>query len=126
MKRLVISLVMLVLIIGFSVANTLTLYRVRNELSNYLNVMEQKVEAEGAQAVVEDAADFQKLWLEREDRLTRFIRHSDLEQITWDSARLPYLAKYGDIGELSAEISRVRLQINHLWETQVPRWRTVL
>lgn len=126
MKRLIISLVMLAVIISFSVTNTFTLYHIRIELSDYLEAMSQKLEQNGPQSIVEDAQQFQTLWLEREEKLMRFIRHADLEQITWDSARLPYLAFYGDVGELSAEINRIRLQINHLWETQIPRLHTVL
>lgn len=125
MKRLIISLVMVALIIAFSISNTVTLYNVRGELNEYLNNMAQKLEGGEAQDVVEDTQQFQKLWLDREEKLVRFIRHTDLEQITWDCARLPYLAKYGDMAELTAEINRIQLQINHLWETQVPRIRTV-
>ena len=125
MKRLIISLVMVALIIAFSISNTVTLYNVRGELNEHLNNMAQKLEGGEAQDVVEDTQQFQQLWLDREEKLVRFIRHTDLEQITWDCARLPYLAKYGDMAELTAEINRIQLQINHLWETQVPRSRTV-
>ncbi|MBC8545550.1 DUF4363 family protein [Clostridiaceae bacterium NSJ-31] len=125
MKRLIISLVMVALIIAFSISNTVTLYNVRGELNEHLNNMAQKLEGGEAQDVVEDTQQFQQLWLDREEKLVRFIRHTDLEQITWDCARLPYLAKYGDMAELTAEINRIQLQINHLWETQVPRIRTV-
>ncbi len=125
MKRLIISLVMVALIIAFSISNTVTLYNVRGELNEHLNNMAQKLDGGEAQDVVEDTQQFQQLWLDREEKLVRFIRHTDLEQITWDCARLPYLAKYGDMAELTAEINRIQLQINHLWETQVPRIRTV-
>lgn len=125
MKRLVVSIVMLVLILLLSVMNTFTLYNIRVELTQVLQNISDKLEAEGPHAVVKDAEEFEKLWLEREEKLLRFIRHSDLEQITWDSARLPYLAKYGDTAELAAELNRIHLQVNHLWETQVPRLQTV-
>lgn len=125
MKRLVVSIVMLVLILLLSVMNTFTLYNIRVELTQVLQNISDKLEAEGPHAVVKDAEEFEKLWLEREEKLLRFIRHSDLEQITWDSARLPYLAKYGDTAELAAELNRIHLQVNHLWETQVPRFQTV-
>lgn len=125
MKRPVVSIVMLVLILLLSVMNTFTLYNIRVELTQVLQNISDKLEAEGPHAVVKDAEEFEKLWLEREEKLLRFIRHSDLEQITWDSARLPYLAKYGDTAELAAELNRIHLQVNHLWETQVPRLQTV-
>ena len=125
MKRLIISLVMVALIITFSIVNTVTLYNIRGELNEYLNAISQKLNSGEAQDVVEDTQRFQEIWLDREEKLVRFIRHTDLEQITWDCARLPYLAKYGDMAELTAEISRIQLQINHLWETQVPRIRTI-
>ncbi|WP_312640624.1 DUF4363 family protein [Hydrogenoanaerobacterium sp.] len=125
MKRLIISLLMVALIITFSIINSITLYKIRIELSDYLEGMSQKLESGSMQEVMEDAQKFKELWHDREEKLVRFIRHSDLEQITWDSARLPELAKYGDIAELAAEIKRIQLQVDHLWETQIPRFRTV-
>ena len=126
MRRLIISIVMLLGILTLSVVNLFTLNTVRTELTNELDVMMDTLEREGdPTAVIQDALDFEQLWLDREEKLIKFMRHSDLEQITWDSARLPYLARYGDMPELTAEVNRIRLQVNHLWETQLPRWTTV-
>lgn len=126
MKRLVLSLLMIAGIISFSIYNTVTLYNIKNELTGVLAEMADTVEREGAPAAVEQAERFAALWLEREETLMQFIRHNDLEPITWNSARLPHLAKYGDTAELMAEINSIYLQVNHLWETQTPRARTVL
>ena len=126
MRRLIISLVMLAGILFLSAFNLYTLYQIRGELVGDLDAMMQKLEqGQDPTAVTMDALEFEELWLDREEKLVKFIRHADLEQITWDSARLPYLARYGDLSELAAEINRIRLQVNHLWESQFPRWRTV-
>ncbi|RPF48307.1 uncharacterized protein DUF4363 [Hydrogenoanaerobacterium saccharovorans] len=122
---MIISLLMIALIVTLSIMNSITLYKIRIELSDYLENMTQKLYNGSAQDIVEDTENFKELWHEREEKLVRFIRHSDLEQITWDSARLPELARYGDTSELAAEIKRIQLQVNHLWETQMPRLRTV-
>ena len=126
MKRLIISIVILCGIITFSIVNTITLYNVRIEISDYLMNMSENVEKNGAESVIKQTEEFAQLWLKHEEKLMQFIRHSDLEPITCDVARLPYLAKYNDIAELMAEINSIHLQINHLWETQTPRFRTVL
>ncbi|MEF9853507.1 MAG: DUF4363 family protein [Hydrogenoanaerobacterium sp.] len=126
MKRLVISIIMVAVMISMSVMNTITLYNTRDELTAILKSMAQTVEHDGAAAVSKDAEAFTLLWLKHEKKLMQFIRHSDLEPITWNSARLTHLAKYEDTAELMAEINSVYLQINHLCETQTPSLQTVL
>lgn len=126
MRRLIISIFLLLGIFALSIYNLYTLHTARGELLVRLDGMMNILETTNdPAAAVDKAVEFESFWLEREESLIKFIRHSDLEQITWDSARLPYLARYGDMSELTAEINRIRLQVNHLWETQLPRWRTV-
>lgn len=126
MRRLIISIGLVLGIFALSIYNLYTLNVTRGELLHELDSMMELLETTNdPAAAVNSAVEFEKIWLDREERLVKFIRHSDLEQITWDSARLPYLARYGDMSELTAEINRIRLQVNHLWETQLPRWRTV-
>ena len=65
-------------------------------------------------------------WDEEENRLIRYVRHTDLDSISSRMARLPYLVKYKDPAEFLSEVSQIRYLILHLWESELPLMRNIL
>ena len=63
--------------------------------------------------------------MDAEHVLIRFIRHTQLDEITSAMSRLEMLAKYGDLSQFSAELSRIKTLLHHIYDSELPFLRNI-
>ena len=126
MKRLLIAVF---LMCAMLTASTLSLVRLKHVKDSMMDGLDQLVylaqTEQYEQAYIQSELLFEQ-WDEQEDRLIRYLRHTDLDSISSQMARLSYLIKYKDPAEFLSEVSEIRHLILHLWESELPLPRNIL
>lgn len=126
MKRLLIAVF---LMCAMLTASTLSLIRLKHVKDSMMDGLDQLVylaqTEQYEQAYIQSELLFEQ-WDEQEDRLIRYLRHTDLDSISSQMARLSYLIKYKDPAEFLSEVSEIRHLILHLWESELPLPRNIL
>ena len=102
------------------------LTQVKDEMIASLDELTQMVEDKEYDRAHELSEQLFHRWDEEENRLIRYVRHTDLDSISSRMARLPYLVKYKDPAEFLSEVSQIRYLILHLWESELPLMRNIL
>ena len=64
-------------------------------------------------------------WMDKHHTLCRIVRHAQLDQITLAVARFEPLALYGERGELAAEITRCKLLLEDIWDSELPTFTNI-
>ena len=57
--------------------------------------------------------------------LIRFVRHTELDEVTGAMTRLEMLAKYGDLSEFTAELNRIKNLLHHIYDSEIPYLRNI-
>lgn len=63
-------------------------------------------------------AELSDFWDQEEDRLIHMIRHSGIDDISKSVARIKALAAGEDYSELTAELSSIRWQMDHIYRSE--------
>ncbi|MDD2955919.1 MAG: DUF4363 family protein [Oscillospiraceae bacterium] len=125
MKRVYIALGLLAAIIALSACSLSTYISVQKEVTAQMDHLDSLIEREDYETLAEEAKAVSEGWNEKEHLLIRFIRHQELDEVTSTMTRLPMLAKYLDLGELSAEINHIRVLLHHILDSEIPYPRNV-
>ena len=120
MKRFVIAVVIMAAMLGSSGVVLYGLTQVKDEMIASLDELTQMVEDKEYDRAHELSEQLFHRWDEEENRLIRYVRHTDLDSISSRMARLPYLVKYKDPAEFLSEVSQIRYLILHLWNRNFP------
>lgn len=126
MKRFVIAVAIMCSMLAVSGMVLYGLYQVKEEMISSLDELTQLVEAKEYDRAYELSQKLFHRWDEEENRLIRYVRHTDLDGISSRMARLPYLVKYKDPAEFLSEVNQIRYLILHLWESELPLVRNIL
>lgn len=125
MKRFFFAVILLILVLGF---NSLCLFGVvwlKNDLCEKLDLLLVSIETESDIEIAEKADEFTEYWLEKQHILGRIVRHELIDETTIAVSRLSSLARYGEKGELSAEICRCRILITEICDSEFPVPRNI-
>ena len=87
--------------------------------------LEQAVYQETFEALSVRAASVCRDWMDAEHVLIRFVRHTELDEVTGAMTRLEKLAKYGDLSEFSAELNRIKNLLHHIYDSEIPYLRNI-
>ena len=107
MKRVALCTAILLVIILLCTASLVTVSRYQRDFTKAIQDLEQAVYQETFEALSVRAASVCRDWMDAEHVLIRFVRHTELDEVTGAMTRLEKLAKYGDLSEFSAELNRI-------------------
>lgn len=125
MKRVVFAAVLIVVLLGFNAFCLFTIGRIKNESTEKLDKLYEHVASGSNEKIAEECESFTKYWLSEHHVLCLIVRHDLLDQVTISVSRFVPLAKYGEKGELSAEILRSKILIEEIWDTERPLLRNI-
>ncbi|MEM1483292.1 DUF4363 family protein [Oscillospiraceae bacterium PP1C4] len=126
MKRLWISLAIVFVMLSISGLGMWHLIRATDKMEVSLALISEAI----AQKKIDQAQNlidsFEDEWHKNEESMMRYIHHNDLDIITGAVSRLSALAEYEELGELSAEVQRIRNALYHLRESEIPTFKSIL
>ena len=122
MKRVVFAALLLVVVI---VLNAFCLYVVKETKESMISRLDELSAIANTQKAAETASEITDYWIDTHHILCRIVRHKLLEQVTISVSRLEPLARYGETGLLSAEISNCRLLVEEIWDSERPILRNI-
>lgn len=126
MKRFAIACAIFLSMLIFSGFTLNDLYHTKIELLDKLDQIQSEAESGNYEKAAALSHDFNEYWDEEEKILIRYIRHTPLDAITSISARMESLARYEDVGQLLAHVEELRVNVLHLWDSEVPFIRNLL
>ena len=125
MKRMWLALGLIVAVIVVSSGALFLLTGIKNDFDARFDSLYRLVEENDSEAAAEAARQLTDYWMERHHTLCRIVRHTQLDQITLAVARFEPLALYGERGELAAEITRCKLLLEDIWDSELPTFMNI-
>ena len=125
MKRVVFAAILLALLIGFNCFCLITIRETKNEATKKLDTLQSFLESENIDKTASECEKFADYWHGKHHVLSRIVRHELLDQTAMSVSRFVPLAKYGEKGELSAEILRSKILIEEIWDSERPLLRNI-
>lgn len=125
MKRVALCTAILLVIILLCTASLVTVSRYQRDFTKAIQDLEQAVYQETFEALSFRAASVCRDWMDAEHVLIRFVRHTELDEVTGAMTRLEKLAKYGDLSEFSAELNRIKNLLHHIYDSEIPYLRNI-
>ncbi|MCI9406474.1 MAG: DUF4363 family protein [Oscillospiraceae bacterium] len=125
MKRVILCAVILLVIVLLCVASLVTVSRYQYVFAQEIHDLEQAIYQKTFEQLSAQAAQMSREWMDAEHVLIRFIRHTQLDEITSAMSRLEMLAKYGDLSQFSAELSRIKTLLHHIYDSELPFLRNI-
>ncbi len=126
MKRFVIAAAIMAAMLGISGMVLYGLTQVKDDMVASLDELTRMAENKEYDRAYQLSEQLFRQWDKEENRLIRYVRHTDLDSISSRMARLPYLVKYKDPAEFLSEVNQIRYLILHLWESELPLMRNIL
>ena len=125
MKRVVFAAVLIVVLLSFNTFCLFTIGKIKNEATIKLEELYEHAFSENAEKIAEECEKFTEYWLSEHHTLCLIVRHDLLDQVTISVSRFVPLAKFGETGELSAEILRSKILIEEIWDSERPLLRNI-
>lgn len=113
-------------VIAACIMSIATLTKIKNSFLEEFSSLEKIAESGDSEKTAEEAKRITGRWIEEHHTLCRIVRHTQLDQVTLSVARLEFLAKYGETGELTAEINRCRILLEDIWDSELPIIRNIM
>ena len=126
MKRLVIALIILAVLVGANIYTRSLLDRTGIEMMEQIEDLEKMVSQTETDKLVQQCENLQQKWLETEGIWCRFMRSDRLEPITIAAARLPALARHGQIADIAAELCEIRIMLGEVLSFESPSFSDIL
>lgn len=120
MKRFVVALVLLAGIIATCFYSLFIFRSTGREVVASLSKIElAAAEGERPKVLAELCEEHSDLWIEREKKLLRFIRHPQLDEVCSLTAELQYLATDDSPSHLLAAIARIKINIERIGDAEL-------
>ena len=126
MKRLVTSVILLILIIGLSVFTLFNLQAHKEKILARTEEIRSMAQDPDPQVLAEKSRELFDDWNDQEEILVLYIRHDILDQITQLLAELPALAEYEDYAVFFGRLDVVSALMDDLWKSNLPTYRNLL
>lgn len=121
MKRLLAALFILLALAGANAYTRSLLRTTGDRLLTEVERVEQLAAAADEAAGLEAAcADLQALWLQTEKTWSHFLNRDRLETVTIEVARLPLLARCGELGDTAAGLRQIHLLVEKMLAFESP------
>ncbi len=126
MKRVVFASILMAAIIIFNCFCLFVIKESKNRVMMRLDEISTAISEDSSpEKILKKSTAFTEFWTDEHHLLCRVVRHELLDQMTIGVSRFEPLAKYGDLCELSAEISRCRFLIEEIWDSERPLFRNI-
>ena len=125
MKRVVFAAVLIVVLLSFNTFCLFTIGKIKNEAAGKLEELYEHACFESPDKLAAECEKFTEYWLSEHHTLCLIVRHDLLDQVTISVSRFVPLAKFGETGELSAEILRSKILIEEIWDSERPLLRNI-
>lgn len=125
MKRVVFAAVLIVVLLSFNTFCLFTIGKIKNEATGKLDELYEHAFSENSGKIAAECKEFTEYWLSEHHTLCLIVRHDLLDQVTISVSRFVPLAKFGENGELSAEILRSKILIEEIWDSERPLLRNI-
>lgn len=126
MKRVLISLAIILLLGGFSVYGTYVITTDGNALSDMLDTAISQAESGDMEAAHDTARAIEDSFVAVEKRLSYFIDHSIISQLGVDISQLYYLAEADDPSEFCAHCRSAKITVTHIIDSERPTLPNIL
>ncbi len=120
MKRSITIAAILLSIVALSIGSLFYLHRVEEEMTGLLEGAARSAQAEDFEAARQTAAKAEERWQEYEKRLSLFVRHGELDEMTKVVAELTDYAQQKDAALFCASADKAASIIRHIYETELP------
>ena len=118
MKRIIICAVLVVFAASFSFYSYYKVKEVEKGMTERMEAFTEPLSQKDKETLGKRADELESYWDQQESSLIHFVRHSHLDTITTGVARLPELARGGEFGEFSAEVSNIWRQMEHIIDNE--------
>lgn len=125
MKRMWLAVGLIAAVVLISAGALFSLTGIKNDFDSKFDSLYLLVESGDSAAAASAARELTEYWMERHHTLCRIVRHGQLDQITLAVARFEPLAVYGERGELAAEITRCKLLLEDIWDSELPTFTNI-
>lgn len=126
MKRLVLSVVLVAALVGFSVFGSVTVKKKGGEISEMLDGAISAAE-KGDMAEAKAAAKrIEDLFVEAENTLALFLDHEIVNKLGADISQLYYLADKETKNDFSAYCRSAKITVTHIMASETPTLSNVL
>ncbi len=125
MKRMWLAVGLIAAVVLISAGALFLLTGIKNDFDSKFDSLYLLVESGDSAAAASAARELTEYWMERHHTLCRIVRHGQLDQITLAVARFEPLAVYGERGELAAEITRCKLLLEDIWDSELPTFTNI-
>ena len=125
MKRMWLAVGLIAAVIIISAGALALLTSIKNDFDAQFDSLYELVKSGDNAAAAAAASELTEYWMERHHTLCRIVRHGQLDQITLAVARFEPLALYGERGELAAEITRCKLLLEDIWDSELPTFTNI-
>lgn len=118
MKRIIAIFALFGLCIGLSLYTIHHVKAVTNIVETAVSSALDAIKQEDQDALMSSIQELSNFWDKEEDRLIYFVRHTQIDDITKDISRLHALAEWKAYAELSAELSSILWQMEHIYRSE--------
>lgn len=125
MKRMWIAVGLVAAITVTSCICLFTLMNLKDDFCREFDELYALNAAGDSKATAEAAKKLTDLWVDKSRVLCRIVRHAQLDNVTLAVARLEPLAIYGERGEFAAEISRCKILLEDICDSEKPLLRNI-
>lgn len=125
MKRVTLCVAILLVIFLLCTVSLVTVSRYQHDFTQRIQDLERAVYQETFESLSSQASGICRQWMEAEHVLIRFVRHTELDEVTGAMTRLEMLAKYGDLSEFTAELNRIKNLLHHIYDSEIPYLRNI-
>lgn len=126
MKRLYIAIALMAVILAIAGYSMWSIRQIEQELLGSLNQIKQTSQTGDLPATLQLSEDFTSRWTVLKKKLTRFVRHNQLDEITGLADQLYSYAQYGDKANLHACLDRIAGCVEEIWHNELPYLYNIL
>lgn len=124
MKRVIISAVLLVVILGWSAAGSYTVNRVTKSLRDDIRYIQNIYESGNTERALILSNDLNKKWKGYELILSLMVHDDKISSLNFSMARItPLISNEND--ELIAEIQSIYHQLERIRQSELPYWYNI-
>lgn len=125
MKRVVLCLGIIAVIVALSIFSLYSVKQYEDFFQEKIAELEEMTPQEDYDALAKKSAELYESWVQAEHVLIRFVRHTELDEVTGGIGRLEMLARFGDLSEFSAELYRIKTLLHHIADSETPYLRNI-
>lgn len=120
MKRLIISGLLLIIMVGIGISTLIYIDHSCSQTIDQAELAKQAIDRQDYQTATEEIGVLETDWNEKEPYLCLFVRHGELEEISRQMASLSDLLAHQDFSEASASLNRIISIADHIKTTEKP------